>query len=97
MTSRLRELKASHPSRVIEIRYEQLVSSPLEALTHIYQRLGISNSLEESFETRIQNYLCKHPAGKHGKHHYTMEDFGLTKNRVRQELAEYYQEHNLLD
>jgi len=37
----------------------------------------------------MRAYLADNPQGKHGRHMYSLEDFGLTKEQVRAHFRSY--------
>ena len=37
----------------------------------------------------MHNYMEKNPKGKHGKHTYMLEDYGLTEEGIRNHFKDY--------
>jgi hypothetical protein len=40
-------------------------------------------------ERRFQQYADEHPMGKHGKHDYRLEEYGLTEQQILDRFAFY--------
>jgi hypothetical protein len=59
----------------------------VEAVRSVYDFAGIRFS--QGTEARIRAWLADNPADKHGRHSYTLEDYGLTAARVRAVYADY--------
>ena len=74
--------------RMVNVRYEDFLSNPVNEISHTYRKLGFSGTISEEFETAIRSYLQENPQNKHGKHHYSLEEYGLTQNAI-QALIDY--------
>jgi len=70
-----------------DVRYEDLMNDPLGTLRALYDRLGLAWSRE--VETRMRNYLDANPQGKHGRHHYRLQHFGLETASIGRLYAQY--------
>jgi hypothetical protein len=74
----------------MEVRYENLVADPRETVEGIYRELGLEMGdeyravLAEETE-RARQYKSKHT--------YTLEEYGLTKQMVYEELKEVFEEY----
>jgi len=53
----------------------------------MYQHCGLE--FHKDLEQAIIDYLKENPQGKHGKHRYTMEEYGLSKDDIQQEFKFY--------
>jgi hypothetical protein len=90
--ARLTDYRNRHPELPIyDLRYKDLVGNPVTAVRGIYERFGWDFTPQP--EAGIRAWLAANPADKHGKHHYRLEDFGLTENSVRDVYADYIQEY----
>ncbi len=72
--------RAARPDRVCDVFYSELVRDPLATVQAIYERFGLPLSAEA--QQRMRNWLACNPQGKHGRHHYTLEQFGLDRATV---------------
>lgn len=66
---------ASPAEQFFDISYQRLVTAPIETVEEVYRFLGIS--LSDDARARMQAFLDKHPQNKHGRHRYSMSEFGL--------------------
>ena len=80
--------RKEHPELPIyDMRYKELVADPVKAVGGIYENFGMEYT--EAARQGIRHWLAENPAGKHGKHAYTLEDFGLTVDEIRDVYADY--------
>jgi hypothetical protein len=84
-------LRANIPDeRYMELRYEDLVADPKAAVERVYEKFGLtmtdemSRALEEERE-KARAYRSTHA--------YSLEEYGLTKEQVRRELADVFEEY----
>jgi hypothetical protein len=72
-------LQGDHQNQFIDIRYKDLISDSMQELARIYSPDGgINENLIEGF----RKHEAEHPHHKHGKHQYSLEDFGLTEKDI---------------
>jgi len=72
---------------IYDIQYAEQLRDPIGTMRKVYERFDTPFTTEvESSMTRLLN---DNPQGKHGKHVYTLEEFGLTKEGVRQRYKDY--------
>lgn len=87
------ELKSQIPAeRLITIRYEDLVENPKKTVLDIYEHfdLDVSKSFLEKLTAstkKARNY--------ESKHEYSLEQYGMTKEEVREELKEIFEEYQI--
>lgn len=67
---------AATDRRVLQIDYQHLVDNPIETVAGIYQHFKIP--LPQDMIDRMSKWLSDNPQNKHGKHKYSLEQFGLT-------------------
>ena len=68
-------------------RHKDLVADPVKAVGGIYQHFGMDYS--QAAQDGVRRWLAENPAGKHGKHSYTLADFGLTEDDIRDVYGDY--------
>jgi LPS sulfotransferase NodH len=78
--------RRKYPGRVIDVEYNRLVSNPLETVAMIYRTLGLDFGKEH--EKAVAAHARRNRKGKHGLHSYSLADFGLTDQSVRQQLPD---------
>lgn len=77
------------PQRFFDIQFQQIISDPLSAIEMMYNHFGFELTTEA--RTAMQSYLDNRPREKHGKHRYSLEQFGLSRGRHGQFFREYQQ------
>jgi len=73
--------------RVVRIHYKQLLADPVAVIREIYERAGIAWTSAGS--TAMTRWLAENPQGRHGRHRYSLEQFGLDDRGVRSACAAY--------
>lgn len=66
--------------RIMDVTYPALVADPIGTVRAIYDRFGYPYAPE--FEQRMRAWLAANPQHKHGVHRYSLEQFGLDRERV---------------
>ena len=74
-------------SRFIDCSQEEFANNPMSLLQRIYQQFDfeMDDANREAFETHITT----HPKGRHGKHVYDLERFGMTEDKINQRFDFY--------
>lgn len=75
------------PERVLDVRYADLVRAPIDTVRRIYDHFGYEYTPD--FERLMQLWLYANPQHKHGVHRYSLEQFGLTPQRIDELFADY--------
>ncbi|MGI9178063.1 MAG: sulfotransferase family protein [Pirellulales bacterium] len=76
-----------HQDRVIHVHYTALVRNPIDTIHRIYERAGMPWST--AAEAAMDRWLAANPQGRHGRHRYSLADFGLTESAVVGACGEY--------
>lgn len=77
--------------QMIDSHFADLMADPVAAIRQIYDAAGLD--WPEGHADRIDGYLRDKPKGKHGKHEYTLEEYGLdaaTVDAVYSDYVEHY-------
>ncbi|MET0365403.1 MAG: sulfotransferase [Sphingobium sp.] len=94
MIARQDAYRAKHGQDAIyDILYTDMMRDPLGEMKKLYARFDRPFTAE--VEASMQAFLAHNQQGKHGKHSYTLEEFGLTKDGVRKHFREYSERYNL--
>jgi hypothetical protein len=75
------------PHRFIDIKYEDVVKSPIEQARPVMARLGVAMTPE--IETAMTDWLAENAREKRAAHHYTMEQFGISMDELEADFAAY--------
>ena len=84
------EFRRNHPEResqIFDCRYDDLVSDPIAMVKNIYAYFGINCCAE--FEKKMLKYLHENGQGKHGRHEYSLEEYGYTENDLYRRNKKY--------
>ena len=79
--------------RVHDVSYANLVRNPIEEMSKLYEHMG--STLSGTAVDGMQAWLHDNPQNKHGKHQYRPEEFGLTTDQIRNELADYVKRYTI--
>jgi hypothetical protein len=75
------------PGRFFDVQFEDILKRPLEVIEELYGHFGFEWSLD--VRNRMHTYLQNRPREKHGKHSYTLEEFGLSREQHGPLFADY--------
>jgi hypothetical protein len=73
--------------RFVDVHYNDLISDPVAEVTRIYECFAIG--VDDESIRRVREVQDDNPQGKHGRHTYTPEQFGLDAERIRRRFAGY--------
>jgi hypothetical protein len=81
--------------RVHHIRFRDFVADPTAVLAPIYEKSGVTFTRE--YERRIRERVNDPAwrADRHGKFEYSLDKFGLDRNRLRRQFADYCERFEL--
>lgn len=92
MIARTAAFEAKHGDQAIHhIAYKDLTSDPIGEMKKVYAKF------DEPFtaEAEMQAMIAANPQGKHGKHDYRLEDYGLTRDGVYDHFKDYIQRYDI--
>jgi hypothetical protein len=78
---------------VLDVDYRDRISDKIGTVRAIYRHFGLALSGET--EGAMREFIVSNPQGKHGRHSYTSEEFGLSDDILRARFADYITWHNL--
>jgi hypothetical protein len=88
MIARVTAYEAKHGAgSVHHIQYKELTADPIGQMEKLYDHFG--EPLTDAARTSMQAMLDANPQGKHGKHDYALEDYGLTRESVYAHFGDY--------
>ena len=87
MVNRALAVRDQHPDAFIDVSYYELLEDPMASIERIYAEAGLP--LTEAARDAMQATRRRNRQNKHGKHHYTLEQFGLDAEQVNQQYARY--------
>ncbi len=75
------------PSRFFDVDYRDTVSDPVALIRRIYDHFNYP--FLDGYDQLIANYLTENRQHKHGRHNYSLEEFGLTREVVLERFKPY--------
>ncbi|XP_013396815.1 uncharacterized protein LOC106163697 [Lingula anatina] len=84
---KFRKKNKEEESRFIDINYEDLVASPIEAVRRVYGHFGMTLS-DQALE-KMNAYQRENPQNKYGRHKYNLARYGLGEDEVLEYFKEY--------
>ena len=75
------------PALFVDCSQQEFVDDPLTVIQRIYDTF----EMELSGESRavLASHVRANPKGKHGRHEYNLEEYGLTRDMIDQRFAFY--------
>lgn len=75
------------PEAFFDLQYHELVRDPVGAVRRAYAHFG--REVTPAHERRMRAWLRDNPHGKHGRHRYALEQFGLDAEQENQRFSAY--------
>lgn len=86
-------IRQDNPSmNIIDIEYNQLIKNPIATIRKIYQRFDYA--VPQTMEETLRRYILDHPKGKHGRHVYSPEQFGLSIDNIHRSFGYPFKPRN---
>ncbi len=79
--------------RVIDIQFNDFVADPLRTADQIYQHFELP--MTGQMAGAIKSYADAHPMGKHGRHGYKLEEYGLTEQQILDRFGFYIERFSI--
>ena len=81
------------PERFIDLHFSDLMEDPVRALEAVYRKS--EKTFSQGYQHAITDYLTRKPKGKHGKHKYLPEDWGMDTETLEQQAEDYMQAYHV--
>jgi hypothetical protein len=81
------------PARFVDVDYRDFVAAPLGVAQRIYGHFGLP--LPAAARAALESHARENPQGRHGRHEYSLEQYGLSPERVRERFAGYIEAYRL--
>jgi hypothetical protein len=82
-----------HGLPVLDLRYDDLIGDPVAAVASVCEFAGIRWT--GAAERRVRRFLERNPRGRHGRHRYAPEEFGVSRAELEERLGDYRKEFDL--
>jgi hypothetical protein len=73
--------------RFCDISWAELQSDPVSVIGRAYDKLGLEFSAEA--RRRMEEWRTANPPGAHGSHEFTLDEFGISADAVRDQFGFY--------
>ena len=78
---------------VFDLQYAELMDDPVGAVERVYRHFGME--LDDLGRRRMTAWMDENPQDRYGRHRYTLDDFGLNANEVREQFADYVERYQV--
>ena len=86
--------RAKHGAGAIyDIHYRDQIRDPIGTMRKLYEHFDTPFTTE--VERCMKKMLEDNPKGKFGKHEYSLDEFGLTAEHIRERYSDYCQRFNI--
>lgn len=94
MIEKMMDVRATaRPAQFHDVAFRDLVADPIAAIARIYDRFGFEFS--GAAERAMRTWHLTNPQHKHGGHRYTLHQFGLAEDAIRERFARYADHHDV--
>ncbi len=94
MIARTKAFEEKHGAgSVHHIDYRALTTDPIGEMRQLYARFD--EPFTPQAEAAMQAMLAANPQGKHGKHAYALEDYGLTRAGIHAHFSDYIDRYDI--
>jgi LPS sulfotransferase NodH len=84
--SRATKSRAALPAdRFLDLDYDDLVADPIGVVARVYDACG--RPFTADIEAAIDERVAARPQHQHGVHRYSVEQFGLSEQQIRERFA----------
>ena len=96
MIARQNAFRDTHGERsIFDIQYADQLRDPIGVMRKLYAHFD--EPLTAEAEGAMTTLLRDQPKGKHGKHEYSLEEFGLNKAYIRDHYRDYYERYGVVE
>jgi hypothetical protein len=85
--------RPAFPGQFVDMRHDDFVADPWSTIEEIYARRGAALGLDA--RSAMEGWITANPKGKHGKHSYHLEDYGISRNEVEELFSDYVSRYDL--
>ncbi|MCB2076651.1 MAG: sulfotransferase [Novosphingobium sp.] len=94
MIARTIAFKEKHgEDSILDVQYTETTSDPMGVIERIYGHFD--EPLTAEARAAMEKYMADNPKGKHGKHSYELEEYGLTRKGIHERFADYIERYNI--
>lgn len=79
--------------QIFDFYFEDTIKDPLPSIERLYEQFNLELSAETAKVMR--EHMANKPMGKHGKHSYSLEQFGMSRQMVDDAFVDYRKKFNM--
>jgi hypothetical protein len=83
----MRFRETSHPARFTDVSFTQLNADPVGSVARALDDLGIGST--HTSRDAVAEWAAAHPRGAEGRHEFTLDEYDLTPEGVRETFSFY--------
>jgi hypothetical protein len=83
----LRARESADLARFFDVDYRLFIADPMAVIEALYAHFSLP--LVPATAEAMRRHLAEHPQAKHGKHEYSLADYGLDGESVRERFSSY--------
>jgi hypothetical protein len=87
ITRGMRTRDASDPARFLDVDYRGFLADPMATVERTYAHFALP--LDGGVADAMRAHVAANPQSKHGRHDYSLAEYGLDAETVRARFAEY--------
>jgi hypothetical protein len=80
--------------RILDVHYMDFMQNPPETIANIYRHFDYD--FTEAMQERLHAWMNDNPQHKLGVHRYTLEQFGLSIDRIEDAFGRYYEHSGVI-
>jgi hypothetical protein len=88
-----RDAGCAPPAQFLDVWYTDLVRDPMGAVRGVYRHFDLP--LTAATEDRMRRFLAENPKDKHGRHQYTLAQFGFDRDEELERYRAYRERFGL--
>lgn len=85
------EMARERPDDIYNLYYDDMMADPIAQMKKVYNWLG--DEWTEAAEAGMRQWLDDNPKGRFGKHSYSLQEWGYTKEDLEPYFADYLKVH----
>jgi Sulfotransferase family len=78
---------------IYDVRYVDTLRDPIGTVRNIYEQFD--EELTPSSLNAMKSYMANNPKDRHGKHEYSLEEYGLSAGEVREVFSDYISDFDI--
>lgn len=88
------KVRDHHPNQVLDVVHGDFHRDPMGTLETIYDFIGME--ITDELRPLLQQRIDEKPELQHGKHRYTITDYGMTEEEAREPFGDYIERFDLV-